>query len=40
MGIGRLDVGQSVEIVGWDFGSLGIDALRITIFNTDLPARW
>ena len=34
-----LTVGQSVRVVGLDVGDGAVDAARIAIYNTDMPAR-
>lgn len=40
-GVGKtqLIVGRELKVVGWDLGNGAIDALRIAVYNTDLPAR-
>lgn len=40
-GIGKKQptVGQEVKVAGWDFGKSGVDAVRIAVYNTDLPVR-
>jgi hypothetical protein len=38
-GIGKRELGQKLKVVGWDLGDGAVDALRIAIYNTDVPAR-
>jgi hypothetical protein len=39
LGAGSLKVGEKLHIFGWEFGDRGIDAMRIAVYNTDLPLR-
>ena len=36
----RAAEGQQIEIFGLDLGNGEVDAVRIAIYNTDLPAKW
>jgi len=33
----RLSAESLVEVLGWDFGPGGVDAVRVIVLNSDMP---